>query len=458
MTDAIRYLHEHQAEFLRGLAEIVAIEGVSTDGQHVQQLAEAAAWTRAAMQRAGFQQVDAYPTEGGADILVGQTLVDPALPTVLMYSHYDVQPVSPQHWTKTAPFVMVSDGEFAYGRGVQDDKGGLVAQLAALTAMQATGGRWPVNVKMLVEGLEEVGSPSLVPFIASQRELLKADVIVVTDTDNLKYGTPAITNSLRGCMSVDVVVRSARFPSHSGTTGNGLADPALALCEILARMKASTGRYEVPGLYDRVRPLSKAEQAMMRSLEADEATLRQRFGVLEGVQLAAPANEFLLRTTRWPALTIIGLEAGSIAHPSNQVVSEARAILSVRLVPDMDPDETLAQVRAFLTKDPPWGVEVDVSAHGTGVGAWMVAPDGKVFAAALRALEQGYGQPASYLGSGGTIGYVGPASELLGATPLLLGISGGNAHSHDEYLHLGDWHKLQVSLVKLLEEVGKETK
>lgn len=454
MSQLSSYLDQHQADFLRDLAEIVAIDGVSNDGQHQRELAVAAAWTKAALTRAGFEKVQSFPTEAGADLIVGETLVDPQLPTILFYSHYDVQPVSPAKWTKTTPFKMSTGDGFAYGRGVQDDKGGLVAQLAAISAFKNTGTKLPVNIKMLVEGLEEVGSPSLVPFIADQRALLKADVIVVTDTDNLKFGAPAITNSLRGCLAMDVIVRSAKFPSHSGTTGNGLADPALALCELLARLQASSGRYAVPGLYDDVRALSAAEQAMMRSLETDEATLRKRFGVRDGVSLAAPANEFLLRTTRWPAMTIIGLEAGSIAQPSNQVLAEAKAILSVRLVPDMDPDKTLAQVQAFLTAHAPWGVEVEVIGHGASVSAWMAAPEGKAFATALAALEDGYGQPASYIGCGGTIGYVGPACELLGATPLLLGISGGNAHSHDEFLHLDDWRKLQHSLVRLMQRLG----
>lgn len=455
MNDVLQYIQDHQPDFLRQLAEIVAIDDVSTDGQHTRELAAAAAWTQAAMRKAGFAKVQAFSTAEGADIVVGETIVDPQLPTVLFYSHYDVQPVSPEHWTKTSPYQMTTEEGFAYGRGVQDDKGGLVGQLAALSAFTAVGKPWPVNVKMLVEGLEEVGSPCLVPFIAEHREMLKADVILVTDTDNLKFGTPAITNSLRGCLAVDVVVRSSKFPSHSGVTGNGLADPALALCELLGRLQASSGRYAVPGFYDDVRALSAAEQTMMRSLETDEATLRKRFGVREGVKLAAPADEFLLRTTRWPAMTVIGLESGSIAHPSNQVLAEAKAILSVRLVPDMEVDKTIACVRDFLTKNAPWGVEVEVQPHGTGVSAWMVAPEGEVFATALAALEQGYGQPASYLGSGGTIGYVGPASELLGATPLLLGISGGNAHSHDEFLHLDDWRKLQLSIAHLLAGLAK---
>ena len=454
MTEPRKYLDDHQYDFLRELAEIVAIEGVSTDGQHKKELAAAAAWTKAALARAGFERVEAFPTEGGADLIVGQQLVDPQLPTVLFYSHYDVQPVSPEHWTKTTPFKMTTGDGFAYGRGVQDDKGGQIAQLAALRAFKESGRKLPVNVKMLVEGLEEVGSPSLVPFIGDKRELLKADVMVVTDTDNLKFGAPAITNSLRGCLAMDIIVRSAKFPSHSGTTGNGLADPALALCELLARLQASSGRYAVPGLYNDVRPLSPAEKAMMSSLETDEETLRKRFGVLNGVALAAPASEFLLRTTRLPAMTIIGLEAGSIAQPSNQVLSEAKAILSVRLVPDMDPEKTLSQVKAFLVANAPWGVEVEVKAHGASVSAWMAAPEGKEFATALAALEDGYEKPASYIGCGGTIGYVGPACELLGATPLLLGISGGNAHSHDEFLHLDDWRKLQHSIVRLLERLA----
>ena len=462
MESITNYLKSHQHGFVRQLRDLVAIQSVSTDGRHGAELKRAATWVATAFEQAGLSRVEVFPgtdrQHGGlqdADIVFAAKEVDPRLPTVLFYSHYDVQPVDADCWRETQPFVLaVKDGK-AFGRGVLDDKGGFLAQLAVCHAFQATGQQLPVNVKLLVEGTEELGSPFLVPFLEQHRRLLAADVLVVTDTDNFDFGKPAVTYSLRGILNIEVTVRSARFPSHSGMVGGGLADPAMALVVLLTRLYSPTGQHPVPGLYDRVRPLSPEELQMTQHLEPDPTTLRERFGVLEHVQLAAEDGSFQERTTRWPAISVIGLEAGSWQCPSNQVLPEARALVSVRLVPDQDPDETLDQMRRVLTANPPWDVHVQVERRGVGVPAWMTSPCGAVFETALKSLRQGYdGAEPCYLGAGCTIGYVGSAARLLNAEPLLLGISGGNAHSHDEFLDLDDWTRLQFSLCWLLRELA----
>jgi acetylornithine deacetylase/succinyl-diaminopimelate desuccinylase-like protein len=393
--------------------------------------------------------------EQDADIVYGEWLVDPQLPTVLFYSHYDVQPVDADSWQSKQPFALRIESGRAIGRGSQDDKGGFVAQLAVLRAYHALGRKPPVNVKVILEGLEEVGSPFLASFMEQERKMLAADAMVITDTENVDFGLPALTYSLRGCLTLFVTVRSAKYPSHSGTTGGGLADSSAALCLLLSRLFPGGATNGLPGLYGDVRQLSDDERAMLSSLDPSEDTLRSRFGVRDGVQLAAARGEFMINTTRKPNITIIQLQAGSKGAPSNQVLSEAHAVVSVRLVADQNPARVTQCIRDVLTKDVPWNVDVQVEPREAGVEAWMTEPTADIFHTAMRSLQTGYGRPAKFMGCGGTIGYVGPAAQLLGCEPLLFGISGGNAHSHEEFLDLPDWLRLQKSLAAFLEELAK---
>ncbi len=454
------FLRDHQAQLLGDLRDLVAIQSISTDGKHGPELKAATGWAARALGQVGFD-VRVFPGEQrrrgavtDADIVYAEkTTDDPALPTALFYSHVDVQPVEPKKWQSEPFSLVVQDGK-AFGRGAFDDKGGFLAQLAVFRAYHALGRQMPVGVKVLVEAMEEAGSPFLVPFLEENRDLLAAGALIITDTDNHAPGCPALTCSLRGCVNVEVVVRSAKFPSHSGKAGGGLADPAMALAVLLSRLHFTGGGYPLRGFYDKVRRLSPGERAMMQALEPEPTSARAQFGVLEGVQLAAKAGEFIERTSRMPAITCIGMSAGSVDNPTNAVFEEARAIVSVRLVPDQVPGETVEQLREVLTTAPPWNVQVEVEVRGEGVPAWMAEPGGKIFETASAALRKGYGtDDVCHLSEGGSIGYVGSAAELLGAVPLLLGITGDHAHSHDEYLDLDDWIKLQASLCHLLEDL-----
>lgn len=462
MNDVFAWLDAHQPQLLQQLGELVAIPCISPGGQCHAELRQAAAWVADSLRGAGLPTVKVFPgkdrrrgTEQDADIVYGEWLVDPKLPTVLFYSHYDVQPVDAEHWVNKNPFQLRTDGARAIGRGSQDDKGGFVAQLAVMAAYHALGRKPPVNVKFILEGLEEVGSPFLPMFMEQERKMLAADAMVITDTENVDFGSPALTYSLRGCLTLFVTVRSARYPSHSGTTGGGLADSATALILLLSRLFPGGSVNALPGLYDDVRTLSSAERTMLSSLDPSDETLRSRFGVRDGVQLAAAPGEFLINTTRKPTITIIQLKAGSKDAPSNQVLSEAQAVVSVRLVADQDPERVVEYIRSVLTKDAPWNVDVQVEPREAGVRAWMTEPTADIFHTAMQALETGYGQPAKFMGCGGTIGYVGPAAQLLGCEPLLFGISGGNAHSHEEFLDLPDWLRLQKSIAAFLEGMQK---
>jgi acetylornithine deacetylase/succinyl-diaminopimelate desuccinylase-like protein len=375
-----------------------------------------------------------------------------------LYSHHDVQPVNYVDQWQTPPFQLTKRGGRLFGRGSCDDKGGVIAQIAAVAAFLKTRGDVPINVKVIVEGEEELGSPNLLRFFDENKELLASDALVVTDTDLIQTGTPTLTYSLRGALSLLLEVESATTPAHSGFVGGGLADPAIALNVLLARLFWDDGRIPIPHYYDRVRPLTDAERRTIEKLAFDEAALRRDYGVLPGVRFALEkGSNWYESTWRKPAISVIAQEASAIASASNQVLPKAAALVSCRIVPDQDPREVTEQVCAFLSENPPWGVNVKLTPRDKPASWWITDPTGSAFTAAVGALRQGYGKEPVPIGAGGTIGFVGPVSKLMGDVPcLLLPISDGqgNAHAPNESLHEEDWTKLMASLTYLFENIA----
>ncbi len=325
-------------------------------------------------------------------------------------------------------------------------------------ALLKTTGQLPVNVKMLVEGEEEVGSRNLMAFFDQYKEKIHSDVIVVCDTENIDTGLPSITYSLRGIVALVIEVQSATKPVHSGMAGGALADSALALNVILSRLYWKNGKLPIPGFYDKVRPMTGKERRILKKLPGNDTQWREDMGVLEGVEFANQKKVHLYEQTwRKPAVTVIAQEASALKGASNQVLPKAAAFVSCRIVPDQDPDEVFQQLKDFLTKDPPWGVKVTVTLYPS-VKWWMTDPNGPAFEAAMKAMKAGFGQKPVAIGCGGTIGFVGPLAELFGGAPaLLMGIEDpkSNAHAPNESLHEGDFHKLMASLAHLLENLGK---
>jgi acetylornithine deacetylase/succinyl-diaminopimelate desuccinylase-like protein len=327
-----------------------------------------------------------------------------------------------------------------------------------VAAWLKTAGALPVNVKVLVEGEEEVGSRNLLGFFKEHQKRIASDVIVVCDTENVATGVPSITYSLRGIVALQVDVQSAKMPVHSGMAGGALADAALALNVLLARLYWNNGPLPVPGLYDRVRPTTAAERQAFAGLPGDEAKWREDYGILPGVRFAMEKGcHAYEQTWRKPAVTVIAQEASSIKNASNQVLPSASAIVSCRIVPDQDPDEVYEQLMAVLTKDPPWGVKVSIQPQGN-VKWWMTDPTGPAFEAALAGMRAGFNHDPVAIGCGGTIGFVGPLADLFGGAPaLLMGIEDpvSNAHAPNESLHEDDWRKLMRSLVYLFDNLGR---
>lgn len=458
MNDILDWLKANDKELVEALARLVEVPSISTDGEHQKEIEDCAKLTGVIMEWAGLQNISILRAGDSNPYVYGEWLGAPGKPTVFLYSHNDVQPVNfLEDWLSDPWKLTERDGRF-YGRGSADDKGAIAVQLGAIAAWLKTRGSLPVNVKVLVESEEEVGSRNLDSFFKENRERLMSDVIVVCDTENIETGLPSITYSLRGIVGVQVDVESATKPVHSGMAGGMLADAALALNVILSRLYWKNGKIPIKGFYDKVRKLTSKEKRAFKKLPGNDESWRRDMGVLPGVNLAVETKTHPYEQTwRKPSITVIAQEASSIKGASNQVLPRASAIVSCRIVPDMEPEEVYRQISDTLTKDPPWGVKVTVKPAGN-VKWWMTDPQGPAFEAALSALKKGYGAKPVGIGCGGTIGFVGPLADLFGGAPaLLLGIEDPrtNAHAPNESLDVGDFRKLMASLAHLFDELGK---
>jgi len=400
-------------EWLSILQELVRIPSISTAHEHVQRSAEAFADVLRANDCDDVQLLD--------DAVYGYRHVSHDLPTMLVYGHHDVQPVGRIDAWISPPFEPeIRDGRM-YGRGTSDDKGGVLAYLAATRINR------DCNVKFLIEGEEEIGSPNLGAILDANRQLLACDYAVLCDTPNFATGIPSITYRLRGNVVIDVEVRCLERAAHSGKFGGVAPDAVQRLCKLIASI-------ELP---------DEADEAI--DLPFDEEAFRRDVGLLPSVTLPTNPYEQMWAT---PSLTITGIEATPVAQAGNQINASARARLSLRTVRGDEGDLLMRQL-----------AQPFVTAHiVSSADPWKADRTHPLFDAARRALERGFGKAAVMTGSGGSIGFVPPFARLLGDAPLLLtGVQDPpcNAHSENESLHLGDWEKAMHSGAYLFEELRR---
>ncbi len=461
LKNAEAWIDNNQASLISDLSDLVKIPSISTDGEHQKEIELSAEAVCQQMIKAGLNNVEILRTGDSNPFAYGEWLGAPNQPTLFLYSHHDVQPINYEHLWLSPPWELTAREGRLFGRGAADDKGASVAQLAAIASWLKTAGKLPVNVKMLVEGEEEVGSKNLVKFFSENRSRIQADIIVVCDTENIRVGLPSITYSLRGIVTLLVEVKSALIPVHSGMAGGAFADSALALTKVLSKLCWEDGPIPIQGFYDSVKPLTDSERKVIESLPVDSDALRKSLGVPDHVKFALQKGKSIYEQTwRHPAVTVIAIEASNIKGASNQVLPTASALVSCRIVPDQDPKHVEELLRKALSADAPWGVEVKVTAHGSSVDWWMTDPKGPAFEAAIAALEKGFKAKPVGIGCGGTIGFVRPLVELLGGAPaLLLGIEDpdSNAHAPNESLHEGDWIKLIKSMAHLFGEIASRS-
>jgi acetylornithine deacetylase/succinyl-diaminopimelate desuccinylase-like protein len=456
---ALAHHASHQAEYLEELKKLVRIPSVSFEGFDKAQVRKSAEATCDLMRRKGLENVQVLDMPNAHPYAYGEWKKAAGRPTLLLYAHHDVQPAGEvSKWIIPDPFEPTERDGRLFARGAADDKAGILVHIAAIDSWLKAHGSLPVNVKMIVEGEEEAGSGSLPAFLKKHRDMLQADAIVLTDTSNFETGLPSITTALRGIVVVQVEVKALKQPVHSGMWGGPVPDPAMALCKILARLVDDKGRINLPGIYDKVRPLTDEERKSIAALPTDDALFRKQAGMLPGVQLLGGMPPWEMNW-RQPSLAVNAIQASSRKDARNIICESAWARVGLRTVPDMDVKEVREKLIAALKKDPPWGVQVDVTFESDG-GWWYTKGDAPAFRAARKALKEGYGAEPVSIGCGGSIPFVDPFTKELGGAPaLLIGVEDpySNAHSENESLHLGDFAKAAKSAIRFYAEMVRTT-
>lgn len=457
---AAQWAQQHLPDTLDTLKELVRIPSVSAPGFDPAHVVTSAHAVKEACIRAGLNNAAVLHLPGQPDVhpaVYADWLNAPGAPTLLLYAHHDVQPPGRVPQWESPPFEPHQRNGRLYGRGVVDDKAGIMVHLAAISAWLKTVGALPVNVRLLVEGEEETGSTHLEEFLRVYRDRLACDVMVLTDTANLDAGTPSITTSLRGLVTVNIHAQAARTPLHSGMWGGPVPDAAQALCHMLGRLVLEDGSVNVPGLDSLVPPTPPEEVERLRRLPFRESTFRAQAGLLAGLQLSGEQRRGVYEKTWWrPSLAVNALEASSMAGASNQLVEVAHARVGLRLPPGVDPRVAQALLLQQLKRLAPPTVEVRMDSDQASAG-WRTAGKGPAFEAAARALQRGYGVPSVMIGCGATIPFVQPLSDQLGGVPaLLLGLEDPQclAHAENESLLLADFERAVASAVFLYEELA----
>lgn len=424
------------------LEALVRIPSVSAPGFEPAQVRWAAESVRELLVARGLEHARLIELDGAHPAVYADWLhAGDDRPTVLLYAHHDVQPPGDvRQWT-SPPFEPTERDGRLYARGAADDKAGVMVHVAAVEAWLHARGHLPLNVKVIVEGEEETGSEHLSGLLDGYAGLLRADVIVLTDTVNWKVGVPAITYLLRGLVDCEIEVRALGHALHSGMYGGPVPDPVTGLCKLIAAATDEHGAVTIPGLNE-VREPSEHERARLEALDFDVEEFRREASLLDGVELGGdPKVRPLERLWMRPNLTVIGLDAPPVAGSSNTIVPSARARLSLRLAPGQDAERAREVLCAWLEERVPWGLHATVTPGSVG-SPFLADPTGPAFRAAARALEAAYGHPVVYAGIGGTIPFVEPFTAAFdGAPALLLGVEDPDTRAHgiDESLHLADW-------------------
>ena len=424
------------------LERLVRIPSVSADPAAADHLRASAGEVAGLLRRAGLPEVEVLAVEGGQPAVLGRRPGPPGAPTVLLYAHHDVQPAGDRAAWDSDPFEPQVRGGRLYGRGAADDKAGIAVHLAAL---RAHGDRLPVGVTVLVEGEEEVGSPSLARFLAAYRDRIAADVVVLADSANWTAEVPSLTTSLRGGANVTVEVQALRHGVHSGMYGGPVPDALTALCRLLATLHDERGDVAVAGL----------ARGTADPLDLTGEQLRAQAGLLDGVRLIGTGS---LTGRLWarPAVAVIGLDATRVSEASSTLLPAARATVSLRVAPGDDATRARAALVTHLESHAPWGVRVTVQPGGT-VAPYALRAGGPAYRAAHAALAEAWGTPAVDIGVGGSLAFVTAFARFApGAEMLITGVEdpGTRAHGPNESLDLAVFERACLAETLLLRNLA----
>lgn len=448
MDQALSYVRESRDAHLEALKTYLRIPSVSALPSHKEDVARCAEFSADLLRETGAEGVEVHNTPLHP-IVTGHVITGPDRPTVMIYGHYDVQPVDPVNLWDHPPFEPHQVGDRLFARGTADDKGQFSILLRGMEALLKTD-RLGVNVKFLLEGEEEIGSPSLPDFMEKNRELLAADVAIVADSGMWGENKPAITLALRGLVNMQVRVDGPSRDLHSGSFGGAVANPVEVLARLLASAKDDQGRIVIPGFYDDVRPLPEAESCDLNNIPFDETAWRESLGIKEGWGEAdfSPLQRMWCR----PTFEINGLWGGFMGEGAKTVLpASAFAKLSLRLVPDQEPEAMLKKVESWLLENAPPSVKLTFTRYPGGGKPIVVPSKSPAIVAAQRGLKEAFGADPVLIREGGSIPVVADFKDILGMDTLMVGFSlpDSRTHSPNENIHIPTFFTGIESMVRI---------
>ena len=454
MDTVIDFIHTNRDRYVAELTTYLAIPSVSALPEHADDVGRCAKWTADELGRVGLENVRLVKTAGNP-VVYADWLHAADAPTILFYGHYDVQPVDPLDEWESPPFeATVREGEL-YARGAVDDKGQIFMHFKAVEACLKQTGRLPVNMRVILEGEEEIGSTHLDGFIRDHQTELAADVVVISDSPMFDCGVPSICYGLRGLAYFQIDLRGTTSDLHSGSFGGAVANPGFVLAQVLSQMKDRGGRVKIPGFYDDVRPLRDEEREAFARLPFNERQYRSDLGASK--LFGERAYTTLERVWARPTFEVNGLLSGFTGEGAKTVIpAVAMAKVSMRLVPDQDPDAIAGLFEAYMKRVTPKTVTLQITRLHGGK-PWITGFDNPFVQAAGRAIERGFGRAPVFNREGGSIPVVSTFQEVLGLPTVLFGVGlpDENAHAPNEKLDLANFHNGVIASTYLYEEIGK---
>ncbi|MBW1962699.1 MAG: dipeptidase [Deltaproteobacteria bacterium] len=449
-----QYLKENESRFLNELIEFLRIPSISALSEYSQDVRDAGRWVADRLEAAGLENVQILET-GGHPAVYADWLNAPGMPTVMIYGHFDVQPVDPLNLWSHPPFEPVVKDERIYARGASDNKGNMLIPIIAAEALLQSEGGLPVNVKFFFEGQEEIGSPQMPEAIPRHKALLACDVIISADGGQWEEDQPALLIGLRGICAIQINVQATKADVHSGSYGGAFLNPIHALVQIIDSMRSADGKILVEGFYDDVRPLSKAERLQMEKIPFDEMSFKNQLGVSE--LFGEPGYTTYERLWTRPTLDVNGIWGGFQGEGLKTVIPrEAHAKISCRLVADQDPEKITQLLIAHVNSHAPRQVKVSANAISSRAKPYLIPADHPGNEAARVVLKTLYGKEPYYARLGGTIPVCSMLLDTLGAYTVnfAFGLKDENIHAPDEFFRLSSFRLGQKAYVMLLGELS----
>jgi len=455
-SSSVGYAQQNQQRFLGELKDLLRIPSVSTAPEHKNDVRRAAEFVAADMRRIGLENVEIIATKGHP-LIYADWLHAPGKPTALCYAHYDVQPAEPLNEWITPPFEPTERNQNIYARGAVDDKGQLWMEIKAIEAlMKGHDGKLPLNVKFIIEGEEEVGGESIAAYLRKEKAKLKADFALVCDTELFAPDLPTLCVGLRGLVYTEIEAKGAMTDLHSGMYGGAAPNPLFALIEIISKLKDAKGHILIPGFYKGLKAPTAAELRAWKRLPFNEEHYRKT-EVGSKVLTGEPGYSVLYRTWARPTLEVHGMPGGFTATGAKTVIpAKASAKVSMRLVPNQDPDDILKKYTKFVKKLTPKGIEIKVKVHSKGP-ACVVDTNNRFIKPATEAMREVFKKDTVFIRSGGSIPVVTDFQDVLKIPSVMMGfgLPDDNLHAPNEKFHIPNFYRGIETIIRFFEKLGE---